>query len=81
VPGRLCRFHRPVTSSNEATALMDPRQTLYQDEWFRSRVQIIEKALLVLLDREQSGETEALRAEVVRELRVSLGLEQETATN
>lgn len=48
---------------------------MYQDEWFRTRVQTIEKALLVLLEGDQSEESRALRADVVHALRASLGLE------
>jgi hypothetical protein len=54
---------------------MDPRQVLYQDEWFRSRIQTIEKALLVLLDDDKSEEAQSRRAEVIHELRLALGLE------
>jgi len=54
---------------------MDPRQQLYQDEWFRTHIQTIEKALLVLLEGDQSEEGRARRADVMHALRVSLGLE------
>jgi len=60
---------------------MDPRQVLYQDEWFRSRIQAIEEALLALLDDDQSEEARSRRAEVIRKLRVDLGLEHETTTS
>jgi hypothetical protein len=43
---------------------MDPREALYQDEWFRSRIQTIEKALLALLDDDQSEEAQSRRAEL-----------------
>jgi hypothetical protein len=60
---------------------MDPREALYQDEWFRSRIQTVEKALLALLDDDQSEEAQSRRAEVIRELRLSLGLDQEATTS
>jgi len=60
---------------------MDPRQVLYQDEWFRSRIQAIEEALLALLDDDQSEEARSRRAEVIRKLRIDLGLEHETTTS
>ena len=60
---------------------MDPRQALYQDEWFRSRIQAIEEALLALLDDDQSEEARSRRVEVIRKLRVDLGLEHETTTS
>jgi len=54
---------------------------LYQDEWFRSRIQAIEEALLALLDDDQSEEARSRRAEVIRKLRIDLGLEHETTTS
>lgn len=70
-----------LSNQTNHTLLMDPRQALNQDEWFRSRSQTIERALLVLLDQGQGEETQTLRAEVVHELRISLGFEQETTTS